>query len=181
MDNKKAMIIEKWSISNKLALSEHQVSSLIQYTELVVGYSSEINLISKNDRDNIIERHLLDSLLALKVFTFPEGAQVADVGSGAGFPGLPIAIARPDLQMNLIESRRRRCLFLAKVVDSLRLANVNVINNRWENLNLQYDIILSRAFVNEAEAGKVLIPHLNPGGVVLYFAKFNQIKILNNS
>ena len=173
--------IKNWLTTNDLVLNEKQISLLLDYADLVLSYSTEINLISKNDRENIIERHLLDSLLALKVYAFQEGAQVADVGSGAGLPGLPIAIARPDLQMNLIESRRRRCLFLAKVVDNLGLTNVDVVNNRWENLNLSYDVILSRAFVNETEARKVLIPHLNPGGALLYFAKLNQIKILKKS
>jgi 16S rRNA (guanine527-N7)-methyltransferase len=172
--------IKTWLATNELSLGDAQITSLLEYVDMIRSYTNEINLISKNDRDNIIDRHLLDSLLALKVYNFPHGAHVADVGSGAGFPGLPIAVARPDLHMYLIESRRRRCLFLSKVVNSLNLANVVIINDRWENLGLLYDIILSRAFVNEGEAEKILLPCLNPDGVVLYFAKYNQIKILKN-
>jgi 16S rRNA (guanine527-N7)-methyltransferase len=178
MDKSKISIIKTWSTTNNVTLGDKQITLLIQYADLVVGYSSEINLISKNDRANIIERHILDSLLALAVYEFPQAAVVADVGSGAGLPGLPIAIARPDLRVSLIESRHRRCLFLSKVISDLGLANVTVIEGRWENRSDTYDIILSRAFVNEAEARKILLPRLNPGGAVLYFAKYNKINLL---
>jgi 16S rRNA (guanine527-N7)-methyltransferase len=176
MDEEK--IVREWLNDKHLSLSDNRVSSLLIHVDMVREYSSKLNLISKADLAHIIERHLLDSLAALKEYDIPNGAKLADAGSGAGFPGIPIAIARRDIQMHLIESRRRKSLFLAKVVDKLGLTNTKVINDRWENLNYTYDVVLARAFAGEDEIETLIMPRLTAGGVVLYFAKYNQIKVL---
>jgi len=171
-------IIKRWLKENELKLSEAQISDLLSYIELIRKTSGTMNLVSKNDLPQLIERHLLDSLYVLKAYDFPSGAKTADLGSGAGFPGIPVAIARPDIQMYIIESRYRKCLFLKQVVNELRLANAIVIHDRWENLDSTYDIILARASLKESDLIAKAIPRLNPDGALLYFAKHNNIKIL---
>jgi len=170
--------IEKWLAEKDLSLTGNQVSALLKYVGLIRESSGMMNLVSRNDLPKIVERHLLDSLLALKVYEFPKEAIVADLGSGAGFPGIPVAIARPDLKIDLIESRKRKSLFLKKVVDTLELFNVQVLNERWEKVEKLYDIILIRAVFNKSDLQKKVIPQLLSNGVLLYFAKYNDINTL---
>ncbi len=158
--------------------SEGQIRALLEYLEMIREYSPTINLVSAGDMEIIVERHLLDSLLALTVYDIATDLKVADVGSGAGFPGIPIAIMRPDLQVYLIESRRKKSLFLSSVLKNIGLANAIVINDRWENLSLLFDLILARAIFPEDKIVEQLRSALVPGGAILYFAKYNNIKVL---
>ena len=172
------IIIKHWLKENELRLSEGQINDLLSYIELIRQTSGTMNLISKNDLPQLIERHLLDSVYVLKAYNIPVGAKTADLGSGAGFPGIPVAIARPDIQMYLIESRHRKSLFLKGVVNKLRLGNAIVIHDRWENQDFTYDIILARASLKESDLIAKAMPRLNPDGALLYFAKYNNIKVL---
>jgi 16S rRNA (guanine527-N7)-methyltransferase len=163
-----------------MAVSQAQIDNLVIYIDMIREASSKMNLVSKNDLPQIIERHLLDSLHALTVYSIHPGSGVADLGSGAGFPGIPIAIARDDIQVDLIESRYRKSLFLQSVIDRLGLTNTTVIHDRWENIVNSYDVILARASLKEQDLQAKALPKLNPNGSLLYFAKYNNIKILTN-
>ena len=176
MDNRK--IIKEWFYENKIPVTDVQIARFINYIELVKDESKRMNLMSKKDLPNIIERHLLDSLHALTVYPFPSGALVADFGSGAGFPGIPIAIACPDVNVTLIESRRLKSLFLKKVIDHLDLKNVKVFHSRLENLTVKFDIVLARAIYKQERLRQMVMPKLSPSGVLLYFAKYKSIKII---
>lgn len=175
MEEKKK--ISEWFKRNRIKVSDGQINSLLGHIDMVREYSPKLNLISKKDLPNVIERHLLDSLRAFLTYDIPRNIMAADVGSGAGYPGIPIAILRPDIQMYLIESRRKRSLFLSKVINAIGLANAIVINDRWENLNLIYDLIFARAVIKEADILGKLKSRLAPGGAILYFAKYNHIKV----
>lgn len=175
---KDKQLIMKWLGEHNLSLSSPQVDTCLNFVEMIKDASETMNLVSKNDLPNIIDRHLLDSLHALTAYEIPHKAKVADLGSGAGLPGIPIAIARPDLQMYLIESRRMKCLFLRDVIAKLNLANAIVIQDRWENQSLLYDVILARAVFKESELSTKVMPRISPHGVILYFAKYNDVKVL---
>ena len=95
-------ILKKWFDENEMFITGEQIDKLLSHVELVREASTRMNLISKNDLPKIIERHLLDSLHVLTVYPFPSGVSVADLGSGAGFPGVPIAIVRPDVNLALV-------------------------------------------------------------------------------
>ena len=159
-------------------MPDSSLESFLKYIDMIHAASARMNLVSKNDLSNIIDRHLLDSLQALTIYDFPDSVIVADLGSGAGFPGIPIAIARPSIKIDLIESRYRKCLFLKSVIENLDLPNANVIHNRWENNDKSYDIILARASLKESDLRQKALIRLNPGGALLYYSKYNQIKIL---
>jgi len=171
-------LINNWLGEHNLSLSNSQIDTCLNYLEMIRDASDRMNLVSKNDLPNLIERHLLDCLYALTVYDIPHGAKVADLGSGAGLPGIPVAIARPDLQVYLIESRRMKSLFLRDVITRLNLANAIVIHDRWENQSLLYDVILARAVFKETELHAKVMPRISPHGVILYFAKFNDVKVL---
>lgn len=170
-----------WFKKHNIKYSDGQLESLLDYVDMIRNYSENVNLVSSNDMPILVERHLIDSLMALTVYDIPLESKVADVGSGAGFPGIPIAIMRPDLHVFLIESRRKKSLFLSGVINRIGLANAIVINDRWENLNMSFKAIFARAVFPKETVLAKLKDSLEPNGAVLYFAKYNEIKVLNKS
>ena len=119
-------------------------------------------------------RHFLDSLLPLKVSgLIPEEGRLIDVGTGAGFPGLPLAIARPSLQVTLLEAQGKRCQFLQAVCQALGLENVTIINDRAENLGRVeghregYDRAVARAVAALPVLAEYLLPFVRVGGMAL--------------
>jgi 16S rRNA (guanine527-N7)-methyltransferase len=125
-------------------------------------------MIAKADIPRIRERHVVDSLRAALCV---DGARSAyDFGSGAGLPGIPVAIAVPGLQITLVEARRRRASFLELAVDALALPNVAVFHGHAEHLQGQVDLVLARAFTKAAACWAIAEPLLAPGGRLVYFA-----------
>lgn len=175
------VLINNWLDKNHLSLADSQINNLLEYANLIKESSKVMNLVSKKDLSILIERHLLDSLFALTAYDIPLNAKAADIGSGAGFPGIPIAIARPDISLDLIEPRRKRSLFLQKAIKCLNLKNVETIHDRWENINHSYDTVFVRAVFKEADLKKKVLSLLPPQSVLIYFAKYNNINILKNN
>jgi len=124
---------------------------LEKYALKVIDWNQRINLISKNDVDHIVDRHIVESLSVALLVDFPMGSKVLDLGTGAGFPGIPLKIARPDLQLVLLDSKRMRILFLRDVVTELNLPKTKVICKRAELLADQkeyqenFHFVLARA------------------------------------
>jgi 16S rRNA (guanine527-N7)-methyltransferase len=171
--------IVSWCGKNNIHVETQQTEKMVKYLGLILEASKKMNLVSAKDLDMLLERHLIDSLNALIGVVIKPGSQCADLGSGAGFPGIPIAIARPDISIDLIESRRLKSLFLAMVVDELHISNVKIVHSRWEKESANYDIIFARAVYNESDLMKLALPRLRPGGILIYFEKFMKIKIIN--
>lgn len=178
MANDDFAIIANWSGYLGLMFTEKQIRLMCDYLDMVRETAPKMNLVAKGDLPVLVERHLLDSLTPLRTGRFFDGAQVADIGSGAGFPGIPLAIARPKVNMALYESRRLKALFLKKVVEKLGLINVAVRHQRWEDDDSKYDILLARAVYGRADLIKVAQGRLNEGGVILHFAKLGKIDII---
>jgi 16S rRNA (guanine527-N7)-methyltransferase len=128
-----------------LTLADGQVAALMGHVDLIRRWAGSYNLVSRGDLDALIERHVLDSLAVLP---WLEGDRLLDVGSGAGFPGLPLAIARPDLAVSLLDSSGKRTRFLRQAVRSLDAANVEVIEARVEQFvpERAFSTVVSRAF-----------------------------------
>jgi 16S rRNA (guanine527-N7)-methyltransferase len=111
-------------------ISAEKILKLNRFVELINEYNKRFNLISKTDVNKLWENHILPSLIVIKLVEFPLGAAVLDVGSGAGLPGIPIKILRPDLNMYLIDSVRKKVLFQRRVKDALYLSNLYLYNSR---------------------------------------------------
>jgi 16S rRNA (guanine527-N7)-methyltransferase len=119
-----------------------------QYLQLLRDWNQKINLISPGDAERIITRHFLESMDLCRELDFPEKDSVLDLGTGAGFPGLPIKIFRPDLNMILVESIGKKVLFLQQVVRVLQMDGVRILHGRMENMAAGVDPvhhIVSRA------------------------------------
>jgi 16S rRNA (guanine527-N7)-methyltransferase len=151
-----------------LDLSFAQKEKLAQYLRLLLEWNQRINLISPNDEDRIAERHILESLAVLSVWNFPKDCSVLDLGSGGGFPGIPLKIIRPDLAMTLLESRQKKTLFLNTVVRELKIENCRVVNARAEELSEEkYSIVIARAVADLKTLWEWSRPLLISSGVLL--------------
>jgi len=144
-----------------VALVAAQVATLERYLDLLEKWNRVYNLTAIRERSRMVTHHLLDSLAVLP---HVRGPRVLDVGSGAGLPGIPIAIAGPALHVALLESNHKKSAFLTQAVAELQLANVQVVTERIESWQTEtrFDTIVSRAFAELGEfaslAGRLLAP-----------------------
>ncbi len=154
-------------------LSAEQASQLAGYWRLLLEWNERAGLISKGDEARILERHLLESALLSRHPLFVGAARVIDVGTGGGFPGLPLKIVRPDLRMTLLDSKTRKTFFLREVVSKLNLADVWVECDRAENLRQcaehqqAYDVGVCRAVLELPRLWPLVEDFLAPGGALL--------------
>lgn len=147
-----------------LTLPADAVARLLAYLALLERWNAAYNLTAVREPEAMVTRHLLDSLA---VAPYVEGDTLADLGSGAGLPGIPLAIAAPQRQVTLVDANGKKARFLRAAVRELKLANARVIEGRVEDVDGRYDCITARAFASLAEmlawGGRLLAP----GGVWL--------------
>jgi 16S rRNA (guanine527-N7)-methyltransferase len=146
-----------------------QAELLERYEALLQDRAAALGMIARGDLPRLRERHILDSLRA--VGALPEGpSEVVDLGSGAGLPGIPVAIARPGAHVIVAETRHQRIAFLELVVDDLGLGNVTVHGGRAEEAPRPADACLARAFRDARGSWQVARDLLGPAGRLIYFA-----------
>jgi 16S rRNA (guanine527-N7)-methyltransferase len=126
-------------------LSQDQIDKFTQLNELYQDWNQKINVVSRKDIDEIYLRHVLHSLGIAKIQGFKPGAKVMDVGTGGGFPGVPLAILFPETSFHLVDSIGKKIKVVDEVVAGLNLENVRTSNCRVEEVDEQYDFIVSRA------------------------------------
>ncbi len=126
-------------------LSSRQKEQLGELGELYRTWNDKINVVSRKDIDELYERHILHSLAIAKFITFEEGTKVMDVGTGGGFPGIPLAILFPSVQFHLVDSIRKKISVVQGVSQSIGLANLEAEWNRAEKVNDKFDFIVCRA------------------------------------
>jgi 16S rRNA (guanine527-N7)-methyltransferase len=132
-------------------LSEIQKEQFAQLFDLYQTWNNQINVISRKDKENFYERHVLHSLGIAKIQAFAPGTMVLDVGTGGGFPGIPLAILFPETQFTLVDSIGKKVKVVKEVAEALGLTNVIAINDRVENVLKSYDFIVSRAVTKMPE------------------------------
>jgi 16S rRNA (guanine527-N7)-methyltransferase len=133
-----------------LVLSPDADSKLLEFLRLLAKWNRTYNLTAVRDPEQMVTRHLLDSLAVL---TYLQGPRVLDVGTGAGLPGVPLAVARPDLAFTLLDANAKKTRFVTQAVGELRLKNVEVVQARAENYrpSQKFDTLVSRAFASIAD------------------------------
>jgi 16S rRNA (guanine527-N7)-methyltransferase len=149
-----------------LVLTDEQAARLLAHLDLLDEWNARMNLTAIRERGQQVTKHLLDSL---SVRPFLRGARIADVGSGAGFPGVPLAIVEPQRHFALIESTGKKCRFLEHVRDTLGLVNVAVVHARGEAYRPEqrYETVIARAVGPLAELVRYAGPLLAGGGRLL--------------
>ncbi len=155
---------------------ERTAARIAVYHEMLADWNTRMNLTGDTDFATSLDRHYTDSLAPLaNEALFAQGASLIDVGSGAGFPGLPLAIARPDLQVTLLDSLMKRINFLDAVVKELGLTNVKLVHSRAEDggrdvkLREQYDIAVARAVAPLPVLCELLLPFVKVGGRMICY------------
>lgn len=126
-------------------LSEKQLQQFGQLQELYSFWNSQINVVSRQDIENLYEKHVLHSLGIAKVMKFKPGTAILDVGTGGGFPGIPLAILFPDCHFHLVDSIGKKIKVVTEVSQALGLKNLTAQHERAENVTNDYDFIISRA------------------------------------
>ena len=126
-------------------LNEAQQKQIVLLEELYKDWNQKINVVSRKDIDELYLRHVLHSLGIAKVQAFKDGADILDVGTGGGFPGVPLAILYPNVKFTLVDSIGKKIKVVDEVVEGLKLENVHTINSRVEEIPKQFDFIVSRA------------------------------------
>ena len=148
-----------------------QLDKFYKYMELLIEWNQKINLTAIIEPEEIILKHFIDSITILKYIE--KDAKIVDVGTGAGFPGIPVSIMRPDLKITLVDSLNKRLIFLQEVIKELNLENIEIIHSRAEEFgqNKKYresfDIATSRAVANLSTLSEYLIPLVKIGGKVI--------------
>ena len=150
-------------------MSPVQLDQFNKYYELLVEWNSFMNLTAITDKDEVILKHFVDSL-ALGRYMNLQNETIIDVGTGAGFPGIPIKIAYPNVRLTLVDSLNKRIKFLDTVIDCLGLTDVVTIHSRAEDLahnsayREKYDLCIPRAVANLSTLSELCIPFVRPGG-----------------
>ena len=134
------------TLLKEFGLSEQQISKFHRYLELLLEWNEKFNLTAITDKDEIEEKHFIDSIELVNYFDL-KNKTLLDVGSGAGFPGIPLAIIEPTLKVTLLEPTGKRVTFLKEVAKELQLTNVDIIQGRAEELGTRekYDLVTARA------------------------------------
>lgn len=126
-------------------LSELQISQYSQLLDLYTYWNAQINVISRKDLDHFYERHVLHALAIGKVIQFTPGTQILDVGTGGGFPGIPLAILFPECNFTLVDSIGKKIKVVNEVANALELTNLQAYHDRAENIPGTFDFVVSRA------------------------------------
>jgi len=126
-------------------LNANQIEKLSLLEALYVEWNSKINVISRKDMEHFYEHHVLHSLGIAKVLSFKTGSQVMDVGTGGGFPGIPLAILFPETQFLLVDSIGKKIKVVKEVASSVGISNVEAVQSRAEDIKQKFDFIVSRA------------------------------------
>ncbi len=143
--------LEQGMSALSIACSEANITSLLAYIDLLKKWNVAYNLLGTNETEALVSRHILDSL---SINSYLRGALIADIGAGAGLPGIPLAILNPDIQFVLIDSNGKKARFMFQAKLQLGLANISVENCRIEHYqsNQQIDMVMCRAFSTLADA-----------------------------
>ena len=153
-----------------LTLTADQGAAFERYRDLLLTWNAHTNLTAITDPFGVTVRHFLDSLLLLRVVNPPDGARLIDVGTGAGFPGLPLAIVKPAIKVTLLEATGKKTAFLAEVVRALGLPNVTILTSRAEDAGQMvdqrehYDLVTARAVAQLSILTEYLLPLCRVGG-----------------
>jgi len=161
-------LVKKWASENGIAVIDAELALLEQHQSMVLETNKHMNLTAITAPEEFAVKHIIDSLTLLPYI--PQGAMIADIGTGAGFPGLVLAIMRKDLHVTLVDSLRKRVFFLQEVVSKLGLHNVECVHTRAEDLvhaGKTFDICTARAVARMDKLVRWVLPITKPGGTFL--------------
>lgn len=165
-------------------LTDIQISQFMRYYELLTEWNSFMNLTAITEFDEVCKKHFVDSVSLIKAYDLSQKLSVIDIGTGAGFPGIPLKIVFPNLKITLLDSLNKRIKFLNTVIEELKLSDITAIHGRAEDyarpdrLRESFDLCVSRAVANLSTLSEYCLPYVKKGG---YFISYKSEKIETES
>ena len=167
--------LKRKSEALNIVLNEKQLAMFETYYEMLVEKNKVMNLTAITEKNEVIDKHFIDSISLKKAMDVTKPVKVLDLGTGAGFPGIPLKIAYPNLQVTLLDSLNKRIKFLQEVIEELSLEGIDAIHGRAEDYakqsgyREQFDICVSRAVANLATLSEYCLPYVKQGGCFISY------------
>lgn len=180
MESKEERLYNRF-FENQIRLNDRQVQQFIKFDELLVHWNQVMNLTAITEFDEVVLKHFIDSTALDRVIDLKKMQTVIDMGTGAGFPGIPLKILYPDLKITLLDSLNKRIQFLQTVCEELELREVECIHGRAEDFGRNpsyretYDLCVSRAVANLATLSEYCTPFVRVGGMFVSY-KADQVE-----
>lgn len=180
MNNYNTLQFEKDLKAMNITLSNKQIEQFLIYYEMLVEWNEVMNLTAITEYEEVMKKHFLDSITLNQAFDVTKECTVIDVGCGAGFPGLALKIAYPNLKITLLDSLNKRINFLNAVIEKLGLTDIETVHGRAEDfakagkLRETFDVAVSRAVANLSTLSEYCLPYVKVGG---YFIPYKSEKV----
>ncbi|MEY8339382.1 16S rRNA (guanine(527)-N(7))-methyltransferase RsmG [Lachnospiraceae bacterium 62-35] len=169
----------------ELPLKESQIEQFFEYYQMIIEKNKVMNLTAITELEDVIIKHFIDSLSLIRAFPMEEKMEnglvkMIDIGTGAGFPGIPLKIVFPDLNITLLDSLNKRVIFLNEVIEQLHLVQIEAVHGRAEDFGRndkfreKYDLCVSRAVANLSTLSEYCMPFVKKGG---YFISYKSGKL----
>jgi 16S rRNA (guanine527-N7)-methyltransferase len=171
MDNEFMILLKKKAEESGIELDETKLKTIDKYRNLLMDWNKKVNLTRITEKNEFVEKHVIDSLMITKHVEIKEGASIIDVGTGPGIPGFFLKLARPDIKLTLIETIRKKTDFLFEVVRKLNLKDIEILNDRAENAAKKYpyrenyDMAVARAVSSLNVLSELCLPFVKTGGI----------------